>query len=118
MSGPVSDLQTNSPDNSTLVISWRPPTIPNGEIIGYTIRIENLRDGTTMNHNTAMTSLTESDLGTLFYTYFNITTPPIGWVLYYLLLFQAIITYSNNNNNYRNRIITIILYSCWSSISC
>ena len=99
MSGPVSDLQTNSPDDSTLVISWRPPTTPNGEIISYTVRIENLTDETTlryiMDHNTAMTSLTENDLGTLFYTYFNITTPPIGWVLYFLL-FQAIITYSNN----------------------
>ena len=85
MSGPVSDLQTNSPDNSTLVISWRPPTIPNGEIISYTIRIENLRDGTTMNHNATMTSLTENDLGTLFYTYFNITTPQLGgcYTFYY-----------------------------------
>ena len=67
VSGPVSDLQTNSPDNSTLVISWRPPTTPNGNIISYTVRIDNLRDGTTlrdiMNHNTAMTSLTENDLG-------------------------------------------------------
>ena len=48
VSGPVSDLQTNSPDNSTLVISWRPPTTPNGNIISYTVRIENLRDGTTL----------------------------------------------------------------------
>ena len=68
MSGPVSDLQTNSPDNSTLVISWRPPTTPNGNIISYTVRIENLRDGTTlrdiMDHSAAMTNLTENDLGT------------------------------------------------------
>ena len=69
VSGPVSDLQTNSPDNSTFVISWRPPTTPNGDIISYTVRIENLRDGTTlrniMNHSAAMTSLTEYDLGTI-----------------------------------------------------
>ena len=68
VSGPVTDLQTNSPDNSTLVISWRPPTTPNGNIISYTVRIDNLRDGTTLrdiiNHNAAMTNLTENDLGT------------------------------------------------------
>ena len=68
VSGPVSNLQTNSPDNSTLVISWRPPTTPNGNIVSYTVRIYNLRDGTTlrniMDHNVAMTSLTENDLGT------------------------------------------------------
>ena len=71
VSGPVTDLQTNSPDNSTLVISWRPPTTPNGNIISYTVRIESLRDGTTlrdiMDHSATMTSLTEDDLGTLLY---------------------------------------------------
>ena len=71
MSGPVTDLQTNSPDNSTLVISWRPPTTPNGNIISYTVRIDNVKDGTTlrdiMDHSEAMTSLTENDLGTLLY---------------------------------------------------
>ena len=68
MSGPVSDLQTNSPDNYTLVISWRPPTTPNGNIISYTARTDNLRDGTTlrdiMDHSVARTNLTEYDLGT------------------------------------------------------
>ena len=90
VSGPVTDLQTNSPDNSTLVISWRPPTTPNGNIISYTVRIDNIRSGTTLrdikNHSAAITSLTENDLGTiLFYKYnkFNLT-----------------------------------VYSCWSSISC
>ena len=71
MSGPVTDLQTNSPDDSTLVISWGPPTTPNGNIVSYTVRIENLRDGTTlrdiMDHSAAMTSLTENDLGILLY---------------------------------------------------
>ena len=73
VSGPVTDLQTNSPDNSTLVVSWRPPTTPKGNIISYTVRIENLRDGTTlrniMNHNAVTTNFTENDLGTLLYTY-------------------------------------------------
>ena len=67
VSGPVRDLQTNSPDDSTLVISWRPPTTPNGNIISYTVRIDNLRDGTTlreMNHSAVITNLTESGLGT------------------------------------------------------
>ena len=69
MSGPVNDLQTNSPDDFTLVISWRPPTTPNGNIFSYTVRIENLRDGITLNHNAAMTSLTENDLGKQLYRY-------------------------------------------------
>ena len=64
----MSDLQINSPDDFTLIISWRPPTTPNGNIISYTVRIENLKDGTTLrditNHNAAMASLTESSLGT------------------------------------------------------
>ena len=80
VSGPVTDLQTNSPDNSTLEISWRPPTTPNGKIISYTVRIDNLRSGTTLryikNHSAAMTSLTEYDLGTISlhgYIRFNLT---------------------------------------------
>ena len=72
-SGPVTDLQTNSLNNSTLVISWRPPTTPNGNIISYTVRIENLRDGTTlrdiMDHSAAMTNLTEYGLGTILLLY-------------------------------------------------
>ena len=68
VSGPVSDLQTNSPDDFTLVISWRPPTTPNGNIISYTVRIENLRDGTTLRDivdpSAVTTSLTENGLGT------------------------------------------------------
>ena len=78
VSGSVTDLQTVSPDNSTLVISWRPPTTPNGNIISYTVRIDNLKDGTTlrniMDHNAAMTSLTENDLGIiLLYKIHNIS---------------------------------------------
>ena len=71
MSGPVSDLQTNSPDNSTLVISWRPPTTPNGNIVSYTVSIENLRNGTTLRDiadlDPVTTSLTENGLGIIIY---------------------------------------------------
>ena len=67
----MKNLQTNSPDNSTLVISWRPPITPNGNIISYTVTIENLRDGTTLRDivdpSAATTSLTENSLGTLMY---------------------------------------------------
>ena len=67
VSGPVGDLQTNSPDNSTLVISWRPPTTPNGNITSYTVRIDNLRDGTTLrNISAVMTNFIEkNNLGTI-----------------------------------------------------
>ena len=71
VSGPVRDLQTNSPDNSTLVISWRPPTTPNGNILSYTVTVENLRDGTTLKDivdpSAATTSITENSLGTIMY---------------------------------------------------
>ena len=73
MSGPVTDLHTNSPDNSTLVISWRPPTTPNGNIISYTVRIDNIRVGATlrdiMNHNAVMTNLIEYGLGKILLLY-------------------------------------------------
>ena len=63
----MTDLQTHSPDDFTLVISWRPPTTPNGNIISYTVRIDNLRDGTTLryivNPSPVTTSLTENSLG-------------------------------------------------------
>ena len=83
VSGPVTDLQTNSPDDFTLVISWRPPTTPNRNIISYTVRIENLRDGTTlrdiMNHNAAMTSLTESGLGIYYIHSKDLLHRPTLW---------------------------------------
>ena len=83
MSGPVSDLQTNSPDNSTLVISWRSPTTPNGNIISYIVRIDYLRDGTTlrdiMNHSAAMTSLTESGLGIYYIHSKGLLHRPAFW---------------------------------------
>ena len=68
VSGAVIDLKTNSPDNSTLVISWRPPTTPNGNIISYTVKINNLRDETLRDIadlNVVTTSLTEYGLGTI-----------------------------------------------------
>ena len=68
VSGPVSDLQTNSPDNSTLVISWRPPSTPNGNILSYTVRIENLRDGTTLRDIVDSSAITTMNgLGTMIY---------------------------------------------------
>ena len=71
MSGPVTDLQTNSPDDFTLVISWRPPTTPNGNILSYIVRIDNLKNGTTLTNivdpSAVMTSFTESGLGKYCY---------------------------------------------------
>ena len=91
MSGPVTDLQTNSPDNSTLVISWRPPTTPKGNIISYTVRVDNLRDGTTLRYivdpSPVTTRLTENGLGT------------------YIII---MIRLSNGHND--------DVHSCWSSI--
>ena len=64
VSGPVTNLQTNSSDDYTLVISWRPPTTTNGNIISYTVRIENLRNGTTLrDSHVTKTILTQNGLG-------------------------------------------------------
>ena len=69
VSGPVRDLQTNSPDNFTLVISWRPPTTPNGNILSYTVTVKNLKDGTKfsdiVDSSAVTTSFTENGLGTI-----------------------------------------------------
>ena len=40
----VTDLQANSPNETTLVISWRPPADPNHDILGFSVSIINIGD--------------------------------------------------------------------------
>ena len=64
-SSEVSDLQFSSPNDATLTLSWNAPAVPNGGILGYSVLISNLNDGSTVRQGiTTSTSVTESDLGT------------------------------------------------------
>ena len=47
-SGPVSDLEVNSVNDTTLLISWGEPVSPNGNILSYSITITDLRDDSTV----------------------------------------------------------------------
>ena len=47
-SGPVSELEVNSINDTTLLISWGEPVSPNGNILSYSITITDLRDDSTV----------------------------------------------------------------------
>ena len=63
----VTNLQAESANYTTLVISWGPPATPNGNILGYSINIINLKDGSSvrMQENVLIVigNLTEINLG-------------------------------------------------------
>lgn len=66
MSGEVVSVQTESPDDSTLMISWSPPVETNGDILSYSITIINLKDGSTVRNEMIpahVNSITQSSLG-------------------------------------------------------
>ena len=50
-SGPVSALEVNSVNDTTLLISWGEPVSPNGNIISYFITIADLRGDSTVRIN-------------------------------------------------------------------
>ena len=60
-------LQTSSPNDSTLIISWKPPTDSNGIILAYSVMIFSILDGTIVrndsNCDAGMTNFTEKGLG-------------------------------------------------------
>ena len=58
-SGPVRGLATTSPSDSTLVISWSSPAMPNGVITSFLVRINNLD----MTSDGEVTNYTASGLG-------------------------------------------------------
>ena len=58
-SGPVGGLATTSPSDSTLVISWSSPAMPNGVITSFLVRINNLD----MTSEGEVTNYTASSLG-------------------------------------------------------
>ena len=60
----VQNLRKNSPNDTTLIISWEPPANPNGDILSYSVSIINLSDGSTVrDEETTSTSITQTDLG-------------------------------------------------------
>jgi hypothetical protein len=63
-SSEVVNLQSESTNDTTLVISWEPPASPNGYILNYSVIIINLADGSTVRQgNTANTNITLGKLG-------------------------------------------------------
>jgi hypothetical protein len=63
-SSEVVNLQVNSINNSTLVISWELPTHPNGAILNYSVSIIDLRNGGMVRQKgTVSTNITFVDLG-------------------------------------------------------
>ena len=66
VSSRVSDIRSSNPSDTTLLISWDIPAIPNGMIMNYSINISNLANGEIVTRdNTVGTSFTQSDLGIL-----------------------------------------------------
>ena len=60
----VTDIQVNSPNETTLVISWEPPANPNGNINGYTVRIINMRESSIVTQDmVSMQRFSETGLG-------------------------------------------------------
>ena len=53
----------NSNNGTAISISWEPPANPNGTLLGYSVNITNLRDGSTENQTLNMTTVSEYDLG-------------------------------------------------------
>ena len=65
-SGPVIELQTSSPNDSTLNITWQPPSTPNGNILSYSAVIIDLTNGTIKRNESVHggeSSLVVNDLG-------------------------------------------------------
>ena len=67
MSSAITNLQAESTDDTTLVISWEPPATPNGNILSYSVSIINLKDGSAVRQeNTISTTITLTDFGIKF----------------------------------------------------
>ena len=62
----MTNLQAESANNTTLVISWGPPATPNGSILNYFVSIINLKNGSAVrqgNIPVEIDNLTETNLG-------------------------------------------------------
>ena len=63
-------VQTESPDDSTLIISWSPPVETNGVILSYSIIIINLKDDSTVRNEMIpadVNNIVERSLGLILY---------------------------------------------------
>jgi hypothetical protein len=59
----VKGLQARSPNITTLLISWEPPTTTNGVIFNYSISISLINGSVVRQEITLDTTLIETDLG-------------------------------------------------------
>ena len=62
----ITGLQQNSPNGTTLVLSWDPPANPNGNIQSYSVIITNLKDGSAVRQEMVtmnVTSILVANLG-------------------------------------------------------
>ena len=60
----VTDIQVNSPNETTLVISWEPPANPNGNVNGYAVSIVNMGENSIVTQGTvSMQRFSETGLG-------------------------------------------------------
>ena len=61
----MTGVQSSTHNDTTLVISWRPPDDPKGDIMNYSVSIINLGNGNPVRQDNLIdTSLTQTDLGT------------------------------------------------------
>ena len=69
VSSEVTNLLAESPDDTTLAISWEPPSTPNGKIHSYSVSIINLKhDSAEREENTVNTTVTQTGLGIIMRT--------------------------------------------------
>ena len=68
-SGAVTDLQVNPLNATALIISWEPPANPNGFVLGYSLSITDLRDGSTVRQENVndTSTITQKELGTIYF---------------------------------------------------
>ena len=60
----MTNLLAESPDDTTLAISWERPSTPNGKILSYSVSIINLKhDSAEREENTINTTVTQTGLG-------------------------------------------------------
>ena len=65
----MSELELNSVNDTTLLISWGEPVSPNGNILSYSITITDLRDDNTVSRTTEeTTSFMKTNLGELLFS--------------------------------------------------
>ena len=78
MSSEVTNLQAESTDDTTLIISWEPPATPNGNILSYSVSVTNFKDGSVVRkENTTSSTITQIGLGIIHFFVNNSSSYPL-----------------------------------------